>query len=127
MHLLVREESSLDQATPAEDLGLSPADVVVLSFSDSDLNALAAAWVNWPASEIAARPTLRLANLQRLRHPMSVDLFIERTITGSKAVLVRLLGSIEYWRYGLEELARACRQGGQTLALVAGDGRPDAR
>jgi len=43
MHLIVREEGTLDQAAPAEDLGLAPADVVVLSFSDSDLNALAAA------------------------------------------------------------------------------------
>jgi len=127
MHLIVREEGTLDQAAPAEDLGLAPADVVVLSFSDSDLNALAAAWVNWPKAEIARRPSLRLANLQRLRHPMSVDLFLERTVAASKAVLVRLLGGIEYWRYGLEELSRCCRQGGQRLAMVAGDGRPDAR
>ena len=127
MHLLVREESTLDRAAPAQDLGLSPADILVLSFSDSDLNALAATWVNWPAAELPARPTLRLANLQRLRHPMSVDVLLERTVAGSNAVLVRLLGGIEYWRYGLEELARTCHEGGQRLALVAGDGRPDAR
>ena len=127
MHLLVREQGTLDDAAPAEDLGLSPAEIVVLSFSDSDLNALAATWANWPADDLAARPSLRLASLQRLRHPMSVDLFLERTVAGSKAVLVRLLGGIEYWRYGLEELARACRQGGQVLALVPGDGRPDGR
>ena len=127
MHLIVRESSTLDQAAPAEDLGLSPADVVVLSFSDSDLNALAAAWASWPPHDLAARPSLRLANLQRLRHPMSTDLFIERTVAGSKAVLARLLGGIEYWRYGLEELARACREGGQRLALVPGDGRADGR
>ena len=127
MHLLVREQASLDESAPAEDLGLTPAAVVVLSFSDSDLNAIAAAWVSWPPADIAKRPSIRLANLQRLRHPMSVDLLLENTITDSKAVLVRLLGGIDYWRYGVEELARACRQGGQTLALVPGDGRPDAR
>ena len=127
MHLLVREQSSLDDAAAAEDLALSPAEVVVLSFSDSDLNALAATWASWPVGEVAERPSLRLASLQRLRHPMSVDLFLERTVAGSKAVLVRLLGGIEYWRYGLEELARACREGGQALALVPGDGRPDGR
>ena len=118
MHLIVREQSNLDDAAQAQDLGLSPADVVVLSFSDSDLNALAATWANWPPDNLGARPSLRLASLQRLRHPMSVDLFLERTVSGSKAVLVRLLGGIEYWRYGLEELARACRDGGQLLALV---------
>ena len=127
MHLLVREQASLDDTVPAEDLGLTPADIVVLSFSDSDLNTLAAAWAAWPVAELVGRPSLRLASLQRLRHPMSVDLFIDKTIAGSKAVIVRLLGGIEYWRYGLEELAKACAKGGQVLALVPGDGRPDAR
>ena len=127
MHLLVRDTATLDETAQAEDLNLAPADVVVLSFSDSDLNALAAAWTAWPTDDLASRPTMRLANLQRLKHPLAVDLLIERTIAGSKTVLVRLLGGIEYWRYGLEELARACRAGGQVLALVPGDGRPDGR
>ncbi len=127
MHLLVREQATLDETAPAEDLNLTPADVVVLSFSDSDLNALAAAWTTWPADQWGARPSLRLANLQRMRHPLTVDLLIEKTIAGSKAVLVRLLGGIEYWRYGLEELAAACHAGGQVLAVVPGDGRPDGR
>ena len=127
MHLIVREGMTLDETAPAEDLGLDPADVVVLSFADSDLNALASAWAAWPDAACAERPTLRLANLQRLRHPMSVDLFLERTIAGSKAVLVRLLGGIDYWRYGLEDLSCHCRETGKLLALVPGDGRPDAR
>ena len=127
MHLIVREQATLDETAQAEDLNLAPADVVVLSFSDSDLNALAAAWNTWPTEHLASRPSLRLANLQRMKHPLSVDMFMEKTISGSKAVLARLLGGIEYWRYGLEELARACRAGGQVLALVPGDGRPDGR
>jgi len=127
MHLLVRETVTLDDTAQAEDLNLAPADVVVLSFSDSDLNALAAAWTTWPADGPAPRPSLRLVNLQRMKHPLTVDLFLEKTIAGSKAVLVRMLGGIEYWRYGLEELATTCRADGQVLALVPGDGRPDGR
>jgi cobaltochelatase CobN len=126
MHLLVRGEASLDETAQAEDLNLSPADLVLLSFSDSDLTTMAAAWKTW-ADDGAKRPTLRLANLARLRHPMSVDLFVEKTIISAHAVLVRLLGGIEYWRYGVEELARTCRAHGVALALVAGDGRPDGR
>ncbi|MGH1419781.1 MAG: cobaltochelatase subunit CobN [Hyphomicrobiaceae bacterium] len=125
MHLLVREQTSLDEVGLAQDLGLTPADVVVLSFSDSDLSALATAWQTWPAQD--DRPTLRLANLARLTHPMSVDVFIDETVRGSKAVLVRLLGGVEYWRYGVEELARFCRDQGQVLAFVPGCGTPDAR
>ncbi len=37
MHLLVREGASLDEIGEAQDLGLKPADFILLSFSDSDL------------------------------------------------------------------------------------------
>ena len=39
MHLLVRETRGLDEAEEAVDLGQSSADLVFLSFSDSDLGA----------------------------------------------------------------------------------------
>ena len=123
MHLLVRESAGLDETAPAEDLALAPADAVVLSFSDSDLGTLAATWNTWGAN----RPDLRLANLARLRHPMSVDLFCDQSLPGTKAVLVRLLGGLDYWRYGCEELFACCQQLHIPLAIVTGDGRPDPR
>ena len=98
MHLLVRETRSLDEQEQADDLGHAPADVVVLSFSDSDLAGLAASWGAMPDS---VRPSLRLASLARLRHPMSVDLYAENTVASSGCVLVRLLG-----RAGLLALRR---------------------
>jgi cobaltochelatase CobN len=66
-------------------------------------------------------------NLASLRHPISADLFIEKTVPGSKAVLLRLLGGLDYWRYGTEQLAHACRKHGVTLAVLPGDGRADPR
>lgn len=123
MHLLVREQHTLDEAEVAEDLGQSPADMVLLSFSDTDLAAAAAAWSRLGAD----RPSLRLANLSRLRHPMSVDLYVEQVIAAAKVVVVRLIGGLDYWRYGAEELAAACRGAGTILALLPGDGRPDPR
>lgn len=120
MHLLVRETRSLDEAEPAVDLEQSPADFLFLSFTDSDLAAVAQ----------ARRPadlSLRLASLARLRHPLSVDLYLEKTVQGSKAVIVRILGGLDYWRYGAEELSRLCRQAGIPLALLPGDARPDPR
>jgi len=122
MHLLVRERHSLDETeAAAEDLGLAAGDVLFLSFSDSDLATAAAAW----RANVGEPYTLRLANLSRLRHPMSVDLLIENTLPGTRAVLVRLLGGLDYWRYGAEELFRVCSARGIALAVVAGDGRPD--
>jgi len=123
MHLLVRETRGLDEAEAAVDLGQSRADLVFLSFSDSDLGALAAAW----SAQGNAAPSLRLANLSRLRHPMSVDLYVEQVISGARCVVIRLLGGIDYWRYGAEEIAHAARAHNVPLALLPGDGRADAR
>jgi cobaltochelatase CobN len=124
MHIVVREARELDEAAAVQDLGLSPADILVLSFSDSDLAMAAAAFRNVPEAE---RPSLHIVSLSALRHPMSVDLFIDATVKGSKAVLVRLLGGLDYWRYGGEQLSRRCRELGIALAIVPGDGRPDLR
>ena len=75
----------------------------------------------------ADRPTLRLASLAQLRHPMSVDLYVEKTIAGSRCVVLRLLGGLEYWRYGAEEIFSVCRANGIPLAVVPGDVRDDPR
>ncbi len=123
MHLLLRESRTLDDEQAAEDLGQSQATLVFLSFADSDLAAAAAAWEAMPAG----RPSLRLASLARLRHPMSVDLYAEQVVARARCVVVRLLGGLDYWRYGAEELAAQCRRHGVALAIVPGDGRDDER
>jgi len=124
MHLLVRESRDLNDAATPQDLALAPACLVFLSFSDSDLAAVAAALNQCPE---AHRPSLNAVNLFRLLHPMSVDLFADQTLPGTKAVVVRLLGGLDYWRYGAEQLGRTCRDLGIALAIVPGDFRPDMR
>lgn len=123
MHLLLRETKGLDEAEAAVDLGQSRADLVFLSFSDSDLGALAAAW----ETERRVLPSLRLANLAKLKHPMSIDLYVEQVVTHARCVVVRILGGLDYWRYGVEEVTHACAQRGIPLALLPGDGREDGR
>ena len=63
MHLLATTSTSFDDIVEPVDLGQSPGDVVVLSFADSDLAALAAAWAaeREPAAERAARASARPA------------------------------------------------------------------
>jgi len=122
MHLLAREIRTVDEDATAEDLGQTPADVVVLSFSDADLGALASAW-----QTMDPPPALRLASLARLRHPMSVDLYIEQVVSQARCLVVRLLGGLDYWRYGAEELAALCRSRGIAFALLPGDGSGDPR
>ncbi len=142
MHLLVRETRTLDEAETAVDLAQSPAGLVFISFSDSDLSAAAAAWLDpdpaaqtldragaLPPAPPDAPPSfgLRLASLARLRHPLSVDLYLERTASHARAIVLRLLGGMEYWRYGAEELGALCRREGIALAVVPGCERADPR
>ncbi|MEO1206495.1 MAG: cobaltochelatase subunit CobN [Pseudomonadota bacterium] len=123
MHLLASEVTTLDEVETAIDLEQSPADVVVLSFADSDLAAFASAW----ASKADDLSSLRLASLKLLRHPMSVDMYIERVINKAKAVVVRCLGGVEYWPYGLAQIAQAAKARGILFAALPGDYRDDPR
>lgn len=121
MHVIFRESRGLEDTGVATDLGQSPAPLIVLSFSDSDLGAFAAGWHRGRDG----LPALRLANLAALKHPLSVDTYIERTVSGAKAVLVRLIGGAGYWSYGLSQLTELARREDIALAILPGDGRPD--
>jgi cobaltochelatase CobN len=123
MHRLNTTSTSLDEIVEPVDLKQPPGDIVVLSFADSDLSALAAAW----AIEQHALPSLRLVHLRDLRHPMSVDLWIERVATRAKVILVRLIGGLDWWRYGVEQLSTVARSHDIKLALLPGEDRDDPR
>ena len=123
MHLLATSAASLDDIVEPVDLGQPPGDIAVLSFADSDLSGLAAAW----AAERARLPSVRLAQLRDLKHPMSVDLWIERVGQHAKVIVVRLLGGLDWWRYGAERLGTLARERGIALALLPGEDRDDPR
>ncbi|WP_417676667.1 cobaltochelatase subunit CobN [Pseudodonghicola sp.] len=123
MHVVFRESHGLEETDTPRDLGQNPADLVVLSFSDSDLGAFAAGWKR----AAGGLPSLRLANLAALRHPLSVDTYADQTLRGAKGVLVRLIGGESYWSYGLAVLQDIARRQGIALAILAADGRPDPR
>jgi cobaltochelatase CobN len=121
MHLLTTSSTGLDEIVEAVDLRQTPGEIVVLSFADSDLAALAAAW----EAERATLPSIRLAHLRDLRHPMSVDLWIDRVAAHAKVILVRLLGGLEWWKYGVERLTALARGRGIALAILPGEDRDD--
>jgi len=123
MHLLATSSASLDDIVEPIDLGQPPGDIAVLSFADSDLAGLAAAWT----AECRDLPTVRLAQLRDLKHPMSVDLWIDRVAAHAKVIVVRLLGGLDWWRYGVERLAALTRERGIVLAVLPGEDRDDPR
>ena len=123
MHVPRIETRTLDETVEALDLGQTPADIVFLSFSDSDLNALARAYDAFPEP----KPSLRIASLAALRHPFSVDLYLEKVCARARLVVARVLGGADYWRYGVDELRALTERSDVKLALLPGDRRRDAR
>ena len=123
MHLLTTSAVNLDEIVEAVDLAQPPGDIVVLSFADSDLAGLATAW----QADHDALPSVRLAHLRDLRHPMSVDLWIERVARHAKVIVVRLLGGLDWWKYGVERLSILAREKNIALAVLPGEDRDDAR
>ena len=121
MHLLRAAPGQIDDGGEAVDLGQDPADVVFMGHADTELALLARSHARLGESA----PSLRLANLARLRHHLSVDTYVERTIEGSRLVVVRLLGGKASWDYGVERVSETCSRAGIPLLLLPGDQTPD--
>ncbi|MGR3502608.1 cobaltochelatase subunit CobN [Pseudaestuariivita sp.] len=121
MHVVFRESHGLGDTETPFDLAQSPADLVVLSFSDSDLGAFQAGYRRGKDD----LPSVRLANLVALKHPLSVDTYLEQTLCHAKGILIRLIGGESYWSYGLMSVQDLCRRKGIALAVLPADGRPD--
>ncbi|MEZ5824547.1 MAG: cobaltochelatase subunit CobN [Geminicoccaceae bacterium] len=122
MHLLRAQSGVIDDGGEAVDLGIDPADILVLSHADTELALLARAREQLTGTDV---PSLRLAPLGRLRHHMSVDVFVERTVERSRLVILRLLGGEPSWPYGVERITSLCRRNNIPLAVLPGDDRPD--
>jgi len=123
MHLLATSSASLDDLAEPVDLRQTPGEMVALSFTDSDLAGIASAWEAANGAAVGELPSLRLAALRDLRHPMSVDLWLDGVAAHAKLILVRILGGYEWWRYGCDRLAALARHKGIALALLPGECR----
>jgi cobaltochelatase CobN len=120
VHLLATQPGRVDDGA-AVDLRQTPAQLLVLTAADSEIACLATARARLGGSA----PTLRLANVLRLTHPYSVDLYVENTVRGARLVIVRLLGGHGYWPYGVERIAALARERGILAAFLPGDDQPD--
>ncbi len=122
MHLLAGEALRIDDGDAAVDLAQPPGDIVILSAADSELAALAEA----ARPRAAGAPTIRFANLGQLAHPMSVDLYVDKTVSRARLVVVRAMGGAGYWPHGLERLRAEARSGGPLVAVMPGEDKWDA-
>jgi cobaltochelatase CobN len=120
LHLLNAPRESVSDGGEAVDLGQTPGDICVLTAADTEIACLAAA-----NRTVQRGMTLRLANLMRLSHPMSVDQWIVRTGRHARVIVVRVLGGEGYWPHGLAALQEMAAASGTRLAVLPGDDRPD--
>ena len=72
MHVVFREHHGLEETAAPRDLAHSPADCVVLSFSDSDLAAFAAGW-RAAGHDLTVAVNLSVRHLTDLGLPRQVD------------------------------------------------------
>ncbi|WP_025899673.1 cobaltochelatase subunit CobN [Sneathiella glossodoripedis] len=121
MHLLAATPGGISDGSEAVDLGQSPGNIVFLSAADTELSSLAT--VNGESHK--PLNDLRLANSMQLIHNLSVDIYVEEIIAHAKLVVVRLLGGVGYWPYGVEQITECCRKKGIKLAFLPGDDQPD--
>ncbi len=126
MHLLRAQAGAIADGSEPVDLGQDAAELVVLSAADTEIASLAAANARANGSTPGRLPSLRLANLMQLSHNLSVDLYVEQVVAKARLVVVRLLGGVSYWPYGVEQLVWACEAHGVKLAILPGDDQPDA-
>ncbi|MFZ1813744.1 MAG: cobaltochelatase subunit CobN [Rhizobiaceae bacterium] len=120
MHLLLAQKGSINEGNEAIDLGQSAGDVIFLSAADTEIASLAQA-----RRGLGEAFGLRLANLMQLSHPMSVDLYAERTARHARLIVARVLGGAAYWPYGLEKLHALAVEHGILFAALPGDDKPD--
>ncbi|MGV1788942.1 cobaltochelatase subunit CobN [Rhizobium sp. A37_96] len=118
MHLLLAQKGTISDGEEAIDLGQSAGDILFLSAADTELAAIAAAHGEGGRS-------LRLASLMSLKHPMSVDSYVDRTARHAKLIIVRALGGASYFHYALEALHACAARQGTLIAVLPGDSKPD--
>ncbi|MCB2055770.1 MAG: cobaltochelatase subunit CobN, partial [Geminicoccaceae bacterium] len=120
MHLLRAQPGDIDDGAEAVDLGQDPAEIVFAGHADTELALLARCH-----ARIEDPPGLRLANLARLTHHLSVDTYVARTVAGAGLVVLRLLGGVASWAYGVERVVLTCRRHGIPLVLLTGSDEDD--
>ena len=121
MHIQFAPIQGVDDGSAARDLMQEAAEIVFVSAADTELSALARA----AASRPGGAPSLVLTNFLALQHPLSVDLYVDRTLAKAQLVVLRILGGDSYWPYGIDSLRRLALGRGIPLYCLPGDTRWD--
>ncbi len=119
MHLLSAQSAQIQTEDEAIDLEQEPGRIIFASFADNELANIAS------AVDRAKLNDFRLANISMLAHNLSIDLWLEKTVSHAKLIIIRLLGGVNYWQYGIDELCALAQKNNIKLALLPGDANID--
>ncbi|APB35283.1 cobaltochelatase, CobN subunit [Gloeomargarita lithophora Alchichica-D10] len=82
------------------DIQQTPAPIVLLTAAATDIQTLAQAVAHLPPHF----PALRVCNWLNLSTPYAIDTYIDQTLSQAQIIVLRLLGGVDYWAYGVERL-----------------------
>ena len=99
----------------------SPAPIVFVTAADNEIQTLATASAKLPSNFV----DLRVANLLNLQQQLTIDTYVEDVIATAKIVILRLLGGVTYWTYGLERIKEIASINNIILFVLPGDDRAD--
>lgn len=122
MHLLAAKPGGFSDEQGIIDLQQSPGDLVILSSQDTSLGLLAEITDHLEP----AYPQVRLANLINLLKPVAYDLYQQSVLRHAKVIVVSLLGGLNYWRYGIDQLSALTSKNAIKLIVVPGDDQIDS-
>ncbi|MEM9506740.1 MAG: cobaltochelatase subunit CobN [Cyanobacteria bacterium P01_E01_bin.35] len=99
----------------------SPAPIIFLTYADTDIQSIATA-----ADFLEPGfPEIRVVNLLNLQQQLSIDAYVENTISKAKVIVLRLLGGNAYWSYGFERIKEIVALSKIDLFVIPGDNAPD--
>jgi cobaltochelatase CobN len=120
-HLRFERWPQEEDAEPFLPVAQEPADIVLLTFADTELLTWSAAAGQLPASF----PSVRALNLDRLNDRRVFDAYLDEVLQDCRVLVLRLLGGLGYWREQLEQISLLARAHDIALICLPGDALPD--
>jgi len=119
MHRIATKDSPEDNNFEIIEQTSSP--IVFLTAADTDIQTLAYSIQDLPNNF----PSLRVLNLLRLQQQFSIDDYADRILIKAQVIILRILGGVSYWSYGLEVVKEIVEKSGAVLFVLPGDDQDD--